>query len=75
MGLFEAKPTFGAWLINQEHRGGLLGNLAAALKADRSFPRSASPEAVRKFMSERRASGDDWEALEDPEMVWECAGE
>lgn len=65
-----AQEAFGAWLVSQEHRGGLVGNLAAALKADRTFPRAADPEKVRKFLSERRASGDDWEAFEDAEMAW-----
>ena len=65
-----AQEPFGAWLVKQDTRGGLIGNLAKALKADRTFPKNADPEAVRKFMGDRRASGDDWEAFEDAEMAW-----
>ncbi|SEJ02714.1 hypothetical protein SAMN05428950_101891 [Sphingomonas sp. OV641] len=64
--------AFGTWLVKQDGRGGLIGNLATALKADRTFPRAADPEGVRKFMGDRRAGGDDWEALEDAELEWRC---
>jgi hypothetical protein len=65
-----AQEPFGTWLLKQDGRGGLIGNLAASLKPDRTFPKAGDPEAVRKFLGDRRASGDDWEAFEDAELEW-----
>jgi hypothetical protein len=64
------QEPFGAWLLKQDARGGLIGNLARALKVDRTFPKAGDPEVVRKFLGDRRASGDDWEAFEDAELEW-----
>lgn len=67
-----SKMAFGAWLVKQDKRAGWIGNFALAVKADRSFPRAGDPEAVRKWLSTKMASGDDWEALEDAENDWLC---
>lgn len=61
---------FGAWLVQQKGRGGFIGGLADAAAADRSFPRYGGLEDVRKWLQGSRASGDDWEALEDAELDW-----
>jgi hypothetical protein len=42
--------------------------LAEAAAKDRKFPRTGDVAAARKWLQENRASGDDWEALEDAEM-------
>lgn len=34
---------FGRWILQQAERGGLIGQLAAAAKSDRAFPRTATP--------------------------------
>lgn len=67
-----AKPAFGAWLLQQTKADGWVRNFALAASADRSFPRSGDPEAVRGWLSKQRASGDDWAALEDAENDYLC---
>jgi hypothetical protein len=62
--------SFGAWLLKQKDRGGFIGQLAASALADRTFPRTGDVEAARKWLQASRASGDDWEALEDAEGAW-----
>jgi hypothetical protein len=64
--------TFGAWLVKQAGRDGWTGDLGKAAKADRSFPREGNPDDVRDWLKKQRASGDDWEALEDAERDWLC---
>ncbi|WBH17032.1 hypothetical protein [Sphingomonas radiodurans] len=68
----DAKPTFGAWLIEQRKRDGWLGDFALAAHADRSFPRQGDVEAVKKWLSGKMATGDDWAALDDAENDWIC---
>lgn len=65
----EAVP-FGRWVLQQTERGGFLGALAKAAKADRAFPRDGNPEAVRKRLSEQGADPDMHEALDDAELDW-----
>lgn len=60
--------SFGTWLIQQQDRDGFIGDLAEAAAKDRKFPRTGDVAAARKWLQENRASGDDWEALEDAEM-------
>lgn len=62
--------SFGAWLIEQKGRDGFIGGLADAAAGDRRFPRLGDVTAVRKWLQDNRASGDDWEALEEAELDW-----
>ena len=71
----QVHPAFGAWLITQKDRGGFIGQLAASAAADRTFPRYGDVEAARKWLQASRASGDDWEALDDAETAWAWASE
>lgn len=61
---------FGAWLIQQKGTGGFVGELAAVAAADRHFPRTGDFESAKKWLQGQRASGDDWEALDDAELAW-----
>jgi hypothetical protein len=62
--------TFGAWVLAQCDRKGLIGQLVDGAKADRKFPRSGSPEDVRKHLSAMQAEGDLFEALDEAETDW-----
>ncbi|WP_055882659.1 hypothetical protein [Sphingomonas sp. Leaf34] len=50
----EPKPAFGQWLVTQKDRSDLVGQLAMGALADRRFPRTGDPEAVRKALSDQR---------------------
>lgn len=65
--------SFGAWLLTQRDAGGFVGQLANAAAIDRAFSRSGDIDAARKWLQASRASGDDWEALEDAENRWAAA--
>lgn len=66
-----AEPVaFGRWVLEQTERGGFLGALAKAAKADRGFPKDGDPEAVRKRLSAQGADPDMHEALDDAELDW-----
>jgi hypothetical protein len=64
------REPFGKWLMKQRERGGFVGQLANSASQDRTFPKSGTYEDARKWMQAQRASGDDWEALEDAESAW-----
>lgn len=64
---------FGAWLLTQRDAGGFVGQLANAAAIDRTFPRSGDIDGARKWLQANRASGDDWEALENAETKWMTA--
>lgn len=64
------RPPFGAWLLTQHNKPGWVGDLAKAAKADRGFPRSGTPEEVRKRLRENMADGDMFEAVDDAELDW-----
>lgn len=68
----QAAPAvgFGEWLLKQKDRGGFIGGLAEAAAKDRKFPRLGDVAAARKWLQDNRASGDDWEALDDAELDW-----
>ena len=66
----ESKPAFGHWLVTQKDRGDLVGQLAVGAIADRRFPRSGDPEAVRKHLSAMQAEGDMFAAVDDAESDW-----
>lgn len=61
---------FGEWLVGQQGRTGWVGQLGDAASRDRSFPRQGDIGAVRAWLGAQRASGDDWEALEDAEREY-----
>lgn len=65
--------AFGAWLLTQRDASGFVGQLANAAAIDRAFPRAGDVEAARNWLQANRASGDDWEALEDAETKWMAA--
>ncbi|WP_374943658.1 hypothetical protein [Sphingomonas sp.] len=62
--------TFGAWVAAQVDREGLVGELVAGAKADRRFPRSGSPDDVRRHLSAMQADGDLFEAVDEAETDW-----
>lgn len=62
--------TFGAWLLAQRDRDGLVGQLVDGARADRKFPRDGSPEEVRKHLSAMQAEGDLFEAVDEAETDW-----
>lgn len=64
------RMPFGIWLMQQRDRSGFVGQLANSAAADRTFPKTGTYEDARKWMQAQRASGDDWEALEDAESAW-----
>jgi hypothetical protein len=68
------RVAFGAWLLTQRDAGGFVGQLANAAAADRAFPRAGDVDDARKWLQANRASGDDWEALEDAEAKWLAVG-
>jgi hypothetical protein len=66
----EPRPAFGQWLVTQKDRSDLVGQLALGAIADRRFPRSGDPEAVRKHLSAMQAEGDMFAAVDDAESDW-----
>lgn len=66
----DEREPFGRWLMKQSGSGGFVGQLADSAAMDRTFPRTGTYEDARKWMQAQRASGDDWEALEDAESAW-----
>jgi hypothetical protein len=64
------QQPFGGWLVKQTQRGGFVGELANSAAKDRTFPRAGDVEDARKWLQGQRASGDDWEALDDAESAW-----
>lgn len=68
----DARTAFGAWLVAQDKRSDWVGDFAKVARADRRFPREGDPAAVREWLMQQRASGDDWEALDHAENDWLC---
>jgi len=64
------QPAFGAWLLQQRDRGGLLGQLITGAATDRKFPRAGDAEAVRKHLSVMQVDGDMFDAVDDAEAEW-----
>lgn len=64
------RQPFGRWLVTQKDRDGWIGDLARAAAADRSFPRSGDPEAVRAHLRAQMAEGDMFAAVDDAEVDW-----
>ncbi|RUN76510.1 hypothetical protein EJC47_11100 [Sphingomonas sp. TF3] len=61
---------FGRWLIAQRERGDWIDGLAAAARADRSFPKDGDPEKVRAHLRAQQADGDVFQAVDDAELDW-----
>jgi hypothetical protein len=64
---------FGAWLLQQKDKGGLIGQLADGAAQDRRFPKHGDVEAVRKHLSAMQAEGDMFAAIDDAELDYLCA--
>ena len=64
------RGAFGRWLLRQDKRDSLIGELAKCAKRDPAFPAGGDAEAVRKRLSELQAEGDMFEALDDAELDW-----
>lgn len=66
----DGRQPFGQWLLAQKDRKGWIADLAKWAKTDIRFPKHGSPDDVRKRLTEVRAEGDAFEALDDAEMDW-----
>lgn len=64
-----AEP-FGAWLVKQKGRGGLLDQLATAAAGDRGLTKATTPQDLRRRLVEQQADGDMHDALDDAEIDW-----
>lgn len=64
------REAFGRWLIAQVDRGDWVDGLAAAARADRSFPKDGDPEAVRAHLRAQQADGDMFQVVDDAETDW-----
>lgn len=64
------RQPFGAWLVKQTGARSFVAQLADSAAKDRTFPRQGTVEDARKWLQAQRASGDDWEALDDAESAW-----
>lgn len=51
-----------------------MDDLAAAARADRTFPKDGDPEAVRAHLRKQQADGDVFAAIDDAESDWESLG-
>jgi hypothetical protein len=69
-GYGEPRPAFGAWLLAQRDRGGLMGVLIEGARRDRAFPRYGDPDAVRAHLRALQADGDMFAAVDDAELDW-----
>jgi uncharacterized protein YozE (UPF0346 family) len=66
-----AEQAFTAWLLTQKDRGDWVDDLAAAARADRTFPKNSDLEAVRAHLRKQQADGDTFQAIEDVESDWQ----
>lgn len=64
------REPFGRWLLSQKDRGDWVDDLAAAARADRTFPKNGDPEAVRAHLRQQQADGDTFQAIDDAENDW-----
>lgn len=69
----EMREPFGRWLICQQDRGDWIDQLAASARRDPSFPKSGTPDEVRKHLALRGVTdADTIEQLDDAERDWLC---
>jgi len=66
----EESVPFGQWLLTQQDKLGLIGQLAIGAAADRRFPRAGDVGVVRQHLGTMQADGDMFAALEDAETDW-----
>lgn len=66
----QAKMAFGKWMLMQRDRGDWIDGIADVARADRTFPKSGDPEAVRKHLRGQQADGDAFAAIDDAESEW-----
>ena len=66
----QVKMAFGKWMLMQRDRGDWIDGIADAARADRTFPKSGDPEAVRKHLRGQQADGDAFAAIDDAESEW-----
>lgn len=66
------REPFGRWLVAQAARkkSGWVADLAKWAKGDPRAPAAATPDDVRKRLTEIYAEGDAFEALDDAELDW-----
>lgn len=67
--IVQAEP-FSRWLLAQKARRDWIADLAKAAAADRGFPKSGSPDDVRKRLQALGADGDAFEQMDDAERAW-----
>ncbi len=67
------REPFGRWLLAQKDRGDWVDDLAAAARADRTFPKDGDAEAVRKHLRGQQADGDTFQAVDDAEGHWQSS--
>ena len=60
----------GRRLLLGAEQGGLIGQLAAAAKADHGFPMHGDPQQIRQRLNTLGADPDMHEALDDAELDW-----
>lgn len=66
-----ARQPFGAWLLEQTKRPGLIGELAKAVRLDRAFPKNGTVDEVRARFAAAGAEGDAFMALEYAEKEYD----
>jgi hypothetical protein len=66
-----SSQPFGAWLLDQAKRPGMLGELAKAVRLDRQFPKSGAVDDVRRYFGTVGADGDAFEALDHAEREYD----
>lgn len=64
------RPSFGAWLLAQKSRAGLIGALVDGARRDPAFPKAGDPDAVRDRLETVQADGDAFAALDAAEREW-----
>lgn len=64
------KLPFGRWLIEQESRGGAIGQLAEHARTDPHFPRNGDAKAVWKRLNAVQVDPDLYATMEEAELDW-----
>lgn len=68
--VIEKAPSFGRWLLDQQHRDDAIGELAKQAARDAGFPRDGDAKAVSNRLNTLGADGDAHLALEEAELDW-----
>lgn len=67
---FGRKQPFGAWLVEQQDRGGAIGELAGYVKADPHFPRTGDLKAAWRRIIDVQPEAHLYLAMEEAELDW-----